>query len=55
MSFSALMKFEIRLSDGFWEVGFYKRAGGNNWVCLTAYNTQSEAQLECSRLIGGNL
>ena len=48
------MKFEVRQNDKFWEVGFYNRARGA-WVCLSAYNTQAEADAECKRLIGGNL
>lgn len=48
------MKFEVRLSDGFWEVGFFKRIGGD-WVCLSAFNTKLEADAECRRLIGGNI
>lgn len=48
------MKFEVRLSGSFWEVGFFKRVGGNNWVCLSAFNTKIEADAECRRLIGGN-
>lgn len=46
------MRFEVRTNEKFWEVGFYKHG---TWVCLSAYNTQSEADVECKRLRGGNL
>ncbi len=47
------MKFEVRQSGKFWEVGFFKPSG--QWVCLQAFNSQAEAESECSRLTGGNV
>lgn len=46
------MKFEKQKHGAFWEVGFFNPA--NEWVCLSSYPTQSEADEEVKRLIGGN-
>lgn len=46
------MKFEVRAVGNFWEVGFFNPSG--KWVNLSAFNNKSEADAECSRLIGGN-
>ena len=46
------VKFEAQKHGAFWEVGFFNPA--KKWVCLSSYPTQSEADEEVKRLIGGN-
>lgn len=48
------MKFEVWPAGTHWEVGFFKRGGGEDWVCLNVYPNEVEAQAERLRLIGGN-